>query len=66
MPHSKQDPASNTQEIFEHATTLLTDNAEMIKEEVSDFVKKHPLASLAVAAGVGFLLAKLLSGKNRS
>lgn len=34
-----------------------------IKERTTDFVQKHPLTSLAIAAGVGYLLAKLLSGR---
>ncbi|MBA2404507.1 MAG: hypothetical protein H0V66_07040 [Bdellovibrionales bacterium] len=34
-----------------------------VKNEITDFVKKNPLASVAIAAGVGFLLARLLSGR---
>jgi ElaB/YqjD/DUF883 family membrane-anchored ribosome-binding protein len=34
-----------------------------IKNEIADFIKNNPLASVAVAAALGFLLAKLLSGK---
>ena len=39
------------------------DKYEDLKNEVTDFVKKNPLASVAIAAGVGFLLARLLSGR---
>lgn len=35
----------------------------VVKDEVTDFVKKNPLASLALAAGLGFILAKILSGR---
>lgn len=34
-----------------------------IKDRTTDFVKKHPLTSLAIAAGVGFIIGKLLSGR---
>ena len=34
-------------------------------DEVKNFVKKHPLASVAIAAGVGYLIGRLLS-KDRS
>lgn len=34
-----------------------------VKDEVTDFIKKNPWASVAIAAGVGFLLARLLSGR---
>lgn len=34
-----------------------------VKDEVADFVKKNPWAALAIAAGLGFILARLLSGK---
>ena len=39
------------------------DKYEDLKNEVTDFVKKNPLASVAIAAGFGFLLARLLSGR---
>jgi ElaB/YqjD/DUF883 family membrane-anchored ribosome-binding protein len=34
-----------------------------VKDEITDFVKKNPWASVAIAAGVGFLLGRLLSGR---
>ena len=34
-----------------------------IKIRTSEFVKEHPLTSIAIAAGVGYLIAKLLSGR---
>ncbi|TXH71747.1 MAG: DUF883 domain-containing protein [Thiothrix sp.] len=33
-------------------------------EEVGKYVKANPLASLGIAFGVGFVLSRLLSGKN--
>ena len=34
-----------------------------LKDRTSDFVQKNPLTSVAIAAGVGYLIAKLLSGR---
>ena len=34
-----------------------------VKDEITDFIKKNPLTSVALAAGIGFLIAKLLSGR---
>ena len=34
-----------------------------VKDEVADFIKKNPLAAVAIAAGLGFLLGRLLSGR---
>ncbi|MBC7714356.1 MAG: DUF883 family protein [Rhizobacter sp.] len=34
-----------------------------IKERTSEFVKEHPLTSIAIAASVGFIIAKLISGR---
>lgn len=34
-----------------------------IKTRTTDFVQKNPLTSIAIAAGVGYLIARLLSGK---
>ncbi len=42
---------------------LIKDKFVEIKDEISDFVKANPLASVALAAGLGFLLARLLSGR---
>lgn len=32
-----------------------------VKDDVTSFVKKNPLTSIGIAAGVGFLLAKFFS-----
>lgn len=34
-----------------------------VKNEITDFVKSNPLASVALATGVGFLLARLFAGR---
>ena len=34
-----------------------------IKERTTDFVQKNPITSIAIAVGVGYLLAKILSGR---
>ena len=42
---------------------LVKDTYTDVKDEITDFVKKNPWASIAIAAGVGFLLGRLLSGR---
>ena len=44
---------------FEEALDVYQD----VKEEITDFVKKNPLASVAIAAGIGFILGRLISGR---
>ena len=44
---------------FDKATGKLND----VKDEIADFVKNNPWAALAIAAGLGFIIARLLSGK---
>lgn len=34
-----------------------------IKERTTDFVQKNPLTSIAIAVGVGYVIAKLFSGR---
>lgn len=34
-----------------------------IKERTTEFVQKHPLTSIAIAAGVGFFIARLFTGR---
>lgn len=34
-----------------------------IKERTTEFVEKNPLTSIAIAVGVGYLLARIFSGK---
>lgn len=44
-------------------TEVIKDKFQDVKEEITDFVKANPLASVALAAGIGFLLARLLGGR---
>jgi ElaB/YqjD/DUF883 family membrane-anchored ribosome-binding protein len=44
-------------------TEVIKDKFLEVQEDISDFVKANPLASVAIAAGIGFLLARLLSGR---
>lgn len=41
----------------------IEDRLSEIKNRTTDFVQKHPLTSIAIAAGVGYIIAKLLSGR---
>ena len=34
-----------------------------IKDRTTDFVQKNPLTSIAIAAAVGYIVAKILSGR---
>ena len=35
-----------------------------IKNKTTDFIQKNPLTSIAIAAGVGYIIAKTFSGRN--
>ena len=37
--------------------------ANDIKSELEDWIKKNPWATLAIAAGLGFLIAKIFSNR---
>lgn len=41
----------------------IEDRLKEIKERTTDFVQKNPITSIAIAAGVGYLIAKLLAGR---
>lgn len=45
------------------STEIIKDKFQEVQEDISDFVKANPMASVAIAAGIGFLLARLLSGR---
>lgn len=47
---------SNEYEIIKEKSTDL-------KNEVTEFIKENPLIAIAIAAGLGYLIAKLLNGK---
>lgn len=61
MPTKKSDIEVEADSIVQSSgiQTQLND----VKNELTEFVKKNPLTSVAIAAGVGFLLARLLSGR---
>ena len=54
MPEQKTEKNTNYDDALEKCVD--------VKDEIADFVKKNPWAALAVAAGIGFLIARLLSG----
>ena len=41
----------------------IEDRLSEIKNRTTDFVQKNPLTSIAIAAGVGYIIAKLISGR---
>lgn len=36
-----------------------------IKERTSEFVKEYPLISITIAAGLGYIVAKIFSGRRQ-
>ena len=36
-----------------------------IKDRTTEFVQKHPLTSVAIAVGIGYVIAKLISGRRQ-
>lgn len=51
-------PSFNTDQLQD-----IEERLKEVKERTSDFVKKYPMTSIAIAAGVGFIIGKLLSGR---
>jgi ElaB/YqjD/DUF883 family membrane-anchored ribosome-binding protein len=41
----------------------IEDRLKEIKDRTTDFVQKHPLTAVAIAVGVGYVIAKLISGR---
>jgi ElaB/YqjD/DUF883 family membrane-anchored ribosome-binding protein len=41
----------------------IEDRLKEIKDRTTDFVQKNPLTSIAIAVGVGYVIAKLFSGR---
>jgi ElaB/YqjD/DUF883 family membrane-anchored ribosome-binding protein len=41
----------------------IEDRLKEVKERTTDFVQKNPLTSIVIAAGVGYIIAKLFSGR---
>ena len=56
----------NEKDLGPNGSDQLSDIEERLKEikdRTTDFVQKHPLTSVAIAVGVGYVIAKLISGK---
>ncbi len=51
-------PGMNSESISE-----IEERLKEIKNRTTDFVQKNPLTSIAIAVGVGYIIAKLLSGR---
>ncbi|MEA9357513.1 DUF883 C-terminal domain-containing protein [Bacteriovorax sp. PP10] len=41
----------------------IEDRLKEIKDRTTDFVQKNPLTSIAIAVGIGYVIAKLFSGR---
>jgi ElaB/YqjD/DUF883 family membrane-anchored ribosome-binding protein len=41
----------------------IEDRLKEVKERTTDFVQKNPLTSIAIAAGIGYIIAKFFSGR---
>ena len=41
----------------------IEDHLKEFKNKTTDFIQKNPLTSIAIAAGVGYIIAKVLSGR---
>lgn len=50
-------------EIDKEVMSDIEDRLKELKDRTTDFVQKNPITSIAIAAGIGFILAKLLSGR---
>ncbi len=53
----------NDQNNQDTATTLKK-NLKGAKEELESFIKEHPLAAAGIAALIGFVLARILKGRD--
>lgn len=60
-------PASKDKIVHSTNDSLISDEVKDkyadVKNEITDFVKKNPLTSVAIAAGIGFLVARLFAGR---
>jgi len=36
-----------------------------LKTRTTEFVKEHPMTSVAIAVGIGYIIAKLISGRRK-
>ena len=51
-------PGMNSESMSE-----IEERLKEIKDRSTDFVQKNPLTSIAIAVGVGYIIAKLISGR---
>lgn len=51
-------PGPNTSSISD-----IEERLKEIKERTTDFVQQNPLTSIAIAVGVGYIIAKIFSGR---
>mgnify|MGYP006864793657 CR=1 FL=1 len=65
MSTSKTKLPPEAQEVIDYVTgPELGKKLSKATHEVEEFVKEHPIASIALAAGVGYLVARLLNRNN--
>lgn len=65
MSTSKPKLPPEAQEVIDYVTgPELGKKLSKATHEVEEFVKEHPIASIALAAGVGYLVARLLNRNN--
>lgn len=63
---SKTKTPDEIQEAVDYVKKVTKDGSKKISETADDveaFIKEHPFAAVAIAAGVGYLLARLTGGK---
>ena len=65
MSTSKTKLPSEAQEVLDYVTgPELGKKISKATHDVEEFVKEHPIASIAIAAGLGYVLARLLNRNN--
>lgn len=62
QPHDKK--SGLEKDVLDYASGIKK-QLEASTEDVSEFIKKYPLTSVAVAAGIGILLGKLLNRRKK-
>lgn len=60
METTRDDAGSQVAENFDELRTELGDRVQEIRETVTNYVDAHPLASVGIAFGVGYLLSGAL------
>ncbi len=65
MSTSKTKLPPEAQEVIDYVTgPEIGKKLSKATHEVEEFVKEHPIASIAIAAGVGYVIARLFNRKN--